>query len=94
MSLWVGVVLLSVLDVTLSPVFILLMGFAGSFSMTMLSVEAVLLIGTLMCFVCPIAAIVAARQRASRGAVLAIALLPAVVLAGAFAMMKILGMPL
>ena len=89
--LTVGVMLLCVVDVLLSPIFVVLMGYAGNFSMTMLSVEAVLMIGILMCFVCPITAIMAGLQRASKRLVLVIALLPVLALPAAYAMLKALG---
>jgi hypothetical protein len=91
-GLMAGVLSLSVLDVLLSPIFILLMRDPRNFSMTMLGVDAVLLVGVLMCFVCPIAAIVLGLVRAPRRLVLAIALLPVVALAGSYAVLKATGL--
>ena len=90
-TLSVGVMLLCVLDVLLSPIFIMLMKDPRNFSMTMLGVDAVLLVGVLMCFVCPIAAIVAGLARAPPRMVLVIALLPVLALPAAYAMLKALG---
>jgi hypothetical protein len=87
----IGVLLICVVDVLLSPIFIMLMRGPRNFTMTMLGADAVLLVGVLMCFVCPIAAFVAGLARAPKRMVLLIALLPVFALPAAYAMLKVLG---